>query len=288
MAPETHARARSDPTGDHPMSDALRPRRSVLYMPGANERALEKAKGLPADALILDLEDAVAPAARPSARTALVENPLDPSRVIVRVNPAGSDDFAADLEAVTRAGYRTVMVAKADAGLPPLPGVDVIALCETARGVLDAPALAQREGVVALMWGAEDLIASLGGTSSRDLRGGYREVVRHARAHVLLAAGAAGIAAIDAVHLAIADLDGLRAEAEDAVASGFAATACIHPTHAAVIRDAYRPSAAEVAQAARVLEAAAAQDGVFRLEGLMVDGPVLRHAEAVIRRSQIV
>ena len=260
---------------------------ALLFCPADRPDRFAKALDR-ADGVILDLEDAVAPAARPSARMALVENPLDPSRVIVRVNPAGSDDFAADLAAAARAGYRTVMVAKADAGLPPLPGVDVIALCETARGVLDAPALAQREGVVALMWGAEDLIASLGGASSRDASGGYREVVRHARAHVLLAAGAAGIAAIDAVHLAIADLDGLRAEAEDAVASGFAATACIHPTHAAVIRDAYRPSAAEVAQAARVLEAAAAQGGVFRLEGLMVDGPVLRHAEAVIRRSQIV
>lgn len=260
---------------------------ALLFCPADRPERFAKALDR-ADAVILDLEDAVAPEARPTARAALVDHPLDPSRVIVRVNPAGSDDFAADLEAVARAGYRTVMVAKADASLPPLPGLEVIALCETAAGVLDAPALARREEVVALMWGAEDLVASLGGTSSRDPRGGYRDVVRHARAHVLLAAGAAGIAAIDTVHLAIADLDGLRAEAEDAVASGFAATACIHPTHAPVIRDAYRPSEAEVAQALRVLEAAATRGGVFRLEGLMVDGPVLRHAETVIRRSQIV
>ena len=89
------------------------------------------------------------------------------------------------------------------------------------------------------MWGAEDLVASLGGTSSRHADGSYRDVARAARANVLLAAGAAGIPAIDTVHLDIDDLDGLRAEAEDAAASGFAATACIHPSHVAVIREAY-------------------------------------------------
>ncbi|MCU1416995.1 MAG: CoA ester lyase [Schumannella sp.] len=135
------------------------------------------------------------------------------------------------------------------------------------------------------MWGAEDLVASLGGTSSRFPDGTYRDVARTARVQVLLAAGAAGIPAIDTVHLDLDDLEGLRAEAEDAVASGFAATACIHPSHVAVIREAYRPSDEQVALAHRVLDAAAGQQGVFRFEGGMVDGPVLRHAESVLRRS---
>lgn len=242
-------------------------------------KALERA-----DAGILDLEDAVAPADKAAARAALAEHPLDPARVIVRVNPPSSADFAADLAALAATPYRRIMVAKADATLPAVPEFEVVALCETPTGVVDAQALARRPEVVALMWGSEDLVASLGGTSSRNSDGRYRDVVRHARATVLLAAGAAGIAAIDAVHLDIPDLDGLRAEAEDAVASGFAATACIHPSHVAVIRDAYRPSAIEVADARRLLDAAATGGAVFAFEGRMIDGPVLRHAESILRR----
>lgn len=243
-------------------------------------KALERSDGV-----ILDLEDAVAPSARDAARAALRDTPLDPDRVIVRVNAPGTADFEPDLAAVRDAGYGTVMVAKADARMPVLDGLRVVALCETAAGVLDARDLARRPEVIALMWGAEDLVASLGGTASRDAAGRYRDVARHARSAVLLAAGAEGVAAIDAVHLAIDDLDGLRAEAEDAVASGFTATACIHPSHVAVIRDAYRPSDEEVERARRILDAAATQGGVFRLDGRMVDAPVLRHAEAVLRRA---
>lgn len=242
-------------------------------------KALERA-----DAVILDLEDAVAPEARVAARAAIAASDLDPEHVIVRVNELGSDDWAADLAALAPTSYRRIMVPKADARLlDAMPdGFDVIALCESAAGVIAAPALAQR--VAALMWGAEDLVASLGGTSSRFADGTYRDVARTARANVLLAAGAAGIPAIDTVHLQIDDLEGLRAEAEDAAASGFAATACIHPSHVGVIREAYRPSADQVAWARRVMDAAANEQGVFRFEGGMVDGPVLRHAEAVLRR----
>ncbi|MEO8528632.1 MAG: CoA ester lyase [Pseudolysinimonas sp.] len=248
--------------------------------PDRYQKALERA-----DAVILDLEDAVASDAKDAARAALVEHPIDPTRTIVRVNAATTAEFEADLAAAEQAGYRTIMVPKADASLPRLTGLATVALCETAVGVTDARELAARPEVVALMWGAEDLVASLGGTSSRDASGAYRDIARHARSAVLLAAGAGGIAAIDAVHLAIDDLEGLRSEASDAAASGFAATACIHPSHVAVIRDAYRPSAEEVAAAHTVLDAAAAQGGVFRLEGRMVDEPVLRHARAVLRRE---
>jgi citrate lyase subunit beta/citryl-CoA lyase len=251
--------------------------------PDRYEKALQRA-----DAVILDLEDAVAPEARDSARQAVAGSRLDPARVIVRVNPFGTADFAADLAMLHRTAYRTIMVPKADvslAGQLPL-GFSAIALCESASGVLAAEVLAASAGVVAVMWGAEDLIASLGGTSSRFPDGRYRDVVRTARARVLLAAGAAGIPAIDTVHLDIGDLEGLRAEADDAVASGFAATACIHPSHVEVIRRAYAPSPEQVAWARRVLDAAAGTHGVFRFEGAMVDGPVLHHAQAVLRRAQ--
>ena len=140
-----------------------------------------------------------------------------------------------------------------------LTGYDVIALIETAAGVVTPRRSPPEPNVVGLMWGAEDLVASLGGTSSRGPDGGYREVAVHARSTVLLAAGALGKAAIDAVHLDIDDLDGLAAEAADAAASGFAATACIHPSQVAVVRAAYRPSDDEVRWAREVLAAAVGQ-----------------------------
>lgn len=271
---------------------------ALLFCPGDRPERFAKAADR-ADGVILDLEDAVAPAARDAARRAVVEASatLDPARTVVRVNAVGTREHALDLAALADTRLRTVMVAKAGpellASLPALastlPGVRVVALCETAAGVLAAPELARRDEVVALMWGAEDLVASLGGTSSRRADGSYRDVARHARAAVLLAAGAAGKAAIDAVHVDIADLDGLRAEAEDAAASGFAATACIHPSHVPVIRAAHAPTADQLAAARALLAAAAANpagpDAVFTHEGRMVDGPVLRHAEAVLRRA---
>ncbi len=137
------------------------------------------------------------------------------------------------------------------------------------------------------MWGAEDLVASLGGTSSRKPNGRYRDVARYARARVLLAAGARGKAAIDAVHLDIAETKRLSIEAADAAASGFAATACIHPSQVDVIRDAYRPDATTVAWARGVLAAPRRSGGAFTYEGRMVDEPVLRHARAVLRAQSV-
>lgn len=261
------------------MSFALGP--ALLFCPADRPDRFAKALDR-ADAVILDLEDAVASENRAAAREAVAGSALDPARVIVRVNEYGTPDFEADIAALHPTAYRLIMVPKADDRLVVPDGFAVIALCESAAGVMAAPRLAAR--VDALMWGAEDLIASLGGTSSRRADGSYRDVARVARAQVLLTAGAAGIPAIDTVHLDIGDLDGLRAEAEDAVASGFAATACIHPSHVDVIRAAYAPTPEQVAWATRVRDAAAEHPGVFRFEGAMVDGPVLRHAESILRR----
>lgn len=265
---------------------------AIMFVPADRPDRYAKAAER-ADAVIIDLEDAVLPADRPAARQALVETPLDPARTIVRVNPVGTEDFAEDLEALTRTEYTTVMLAKAESAqqLDSLHGYRVIALCETALGVREAADIAQTEPVVALMWGAEDLIASLGGLSSRfpqehDRAGQYRDVARAARAQILLAAGAAGKAAVDAVHLDLADHDGLRAEAEDAVACGFSATACLHPAQVPVIRQAYRPSSGQVDWATRVLEAASSQGaaGAFSLDGRMVDEVVLQQARTVMLR----
>ncbi|MDM7856274.1 HpcH/HpaI aldolase/citrate lyase family protein [Cellulomonas alba] len=242
-----------------------------------------------ADAVILDLEDAVAPDAKDAARRALVTGPaLDPARTIVRVNAVGTADLAADLEALASTPYRVVMLAKASSAsdVAALQGHDVVALVETPVGVLRVAEIAAAPNVVGLMWGAEDLLAALGGTSSRSPGGGYRDVAVHARSAVLLAARAHGKAAIDAVHLDLDDLDGLAAEAADAAASGFTATACLHPAQVPVVREAYRPSADEVAWARGVIEAARHERGVFRWDGRMVDEPVLRHAAELVRRAE--
>jgi citrate lyase subunit beta/citryl-CoA lyase len=256
---------------------------ALLFCPADRPDRFAKALDR-ADAVILDLEDAVAPENRAAARGAVAASGLDASRVIVRVNEYGTPDFEADIAVLRDTAYRLIMVPKADERLQVPDGFEAIALCESAAGIVAAPALATR--VAALMWGAEDLVASLGGTASRLADGTYRDVARVARAQVLRAAGAAGIPAIDTVHLDIEDLDGLRAEADDAVASGFAATACIHPSHVGVIRAAYAPAPEQVAWATRVRDAAAGQQGVFRFEGAMVDGPVLRHAESILRRAE--
>lgn len=259
---------------------------ALLFCPADRPERYGKAAER-ADAVILDLEDAVAPESKAAARESLVAHPLDPSRTIVRVNPAQSHDFAQDLQALRGTRYRTVMLAKAEGieDLWALNGFDVIALCETARGVQKAAELAEEPNVVALMWGAEDLVASLGGTSSRRDDGGYRDIARHARSTVLLAAAAASKQAVDAVYVNIPDLAGLSEEARDAVASGFGMKACIHPSQVQVIRDAYRPSADEEQFARDVLAAAEKHGGVFSFRGKMVDGPILRHAEQTLRRA---
>jgi citrate lyase subunit beta/citryl-CoA lyase len=257
---------------------------AILFCPADRPERYAKAADR-ADAVILDLEDAVSPDARPAAREALIATPLDPATTIVRVNAAETADFALDLEALRRTEYRFVMLPKATTVPDELRDYRVIALCETAAGVLAAPALAADAGVVALMWGAEDLFASLGGSATRFRDGHYRAVALHARSAVLLAAGAHGKAAIDAVHLDIPDLARLAAEARDAVACGFAATACIHPSQVEVIREAYAPTPEELERARAVLAAAEGQRGVFQFNGRMVDEPVLRQARAVLQRG---
>ncbi len=242
-----------------------------------------------ADAVILDLEDAVAPGDKSAARTALVANALDPASTIVRVNGVDSGCFADDLAALARTDYRRVMLAKTESAeqVARLEGFEVVALCETAAGILNVASITAAPGVVAVMWGAEDLVASLGGTSSRHDDGSYRDVASHARSSVLLAAGAAGTVAIDSVYVDIRDLSGLALEAADARASGFSATACIHPSQVSVIREAYRPTPEEVAFATALLAAARDERGVFRFEGRMVDEPVLRHARSVLGRGAL-
>ncbi len=260
---------------------------ALLFCPADRPDRYGKAAAA-SDAVVLDLEDAVAPERKQAARDALVATPLDPATTLVRVNGAATGLLADDLAAVRRAGYRLVMLPKAESAeqIDVLAGHRVVALCESPLGVEQAAALAAHRDVDALFWGAEDLVAGLGGTSSRGSDGTYREFARYARSRVLLAAAAAGKAAYDAVHLDISDDAGLAAEAEDAAASGFAGTLCIHPRQVSVVRAAYRPSQEAVDEAAALLDAAEQRSsGVFAWQGRMVDEPLLRQARRTLGRA---
>ncbi|AKP60218.1 CoA ester lyase [Mycobacteroides abscessus subsp. abscessus] len=257
-----------------------------LFCPADRPERFEKA-AVAADVVILDLEDGVAAADRPAARDALISTPLDPGRTVVRLNPAATADHALDLEALAQTEYTTVMLAKSEhadqvLGLAPL---NVVVLVETPMGALNVAELVRPGNVVAAMWGAEDLFAATWGTNNRWPDGSYRDVAQHVRSQTLLAAKAFGRIALDAVYLDIKALDGLRAEADDAVAVGFDAKVAIHPTQVNVIRAAYEPTAKQVYWARGVLELAGRERGVFQFEGVMVDAPVLRRAERIIQLS---
>ena len=259
-----------------------------LFCPADRPERFEKAAAA-ADVVILDLEDGVAAKDRPAARQALVDSPLDPSRTVVRVNPSDTADHQRDLEALASTAYTTVMLAKTETPeqISALSPRDVVVLIETPMAALRIVELARVDNTYALMWGAEDLFAVLGGTANRYPDGSYREVARHVRSQTLLAAKAFGRLALDSVFLDIKNLDGLRAEADDAVAVGFDAKVAIHPSQVEVVRTAYTPTEKQVDWARRVLDTARRERGVFAFEGTMVDAPVLRRAERIVQLAPL-
>jgi len=261
---------------------------ALLFCPADRPDRYGKALAA-ADGAILDLEDGVGAAGKEAARTALAASDLDPARVIVRVNATGTAEHAADMAALRQTGYRVIMLAKTEtrAQLDELDaGWRVVALCETPLGIVNAAEISAAPNVIAVMWGAEDLIAAMRGRTSRFPDGRYRDVALHARSAMLLAASAHGRPAIDAVYVNIPDLDGLADEAQDAAASGFALKACIHPSQVAVVRQAFQADEAQVAWARRVLEAArdagTGDKGAIKIDGQMIDAPLIRQAEAIL------
>ncbi len=255
--------------------------------PDRYKKALERA-----DVVILDLEDAVGPENRPAAREALIANPIDPGRVVVRINPATTGDYRRDLAAIAETYYRVVMQAKAETPESVIEtALQTIALVETPLGATRVNEIAAVSNCIGLMWGAEDLVAGLGGKSSRfgadeKKPGTYRDVALWVRSATRLAAAAYGKFAVDSVHLDIEDVEGLVDEIRDAVALGYTATACIHPSQVAHIQAGYQPTDDEIVWAKKVV--AGSEDhlgGVFSIDGQMVDGPVLRQAQAVLARA---
>lgn len=287
--------------------------RSFLFVPGDSARKFEKARAGEADALILDLEDSVALEAKEAARTLtreMLAAPRGGQKLFVRVNALDTGLTLADLAAVmplapdgvvlpksTGGGdirqlshYLDAFEAAGEAAGATVPGATriVAVATETAESLfgLDSYAGASPR-LWGLMWGAEDLAASLGATeNSRD--GIYSEPFRLARNLCLAGAAAAGVAAIDTICADIGNLDRVAAEAGAARRDGFAAKAVIHPTHVAPVNAAFTPTPGEVAWAERVLAAFAAdpQAGVVRIDGKMIDKPHERAARKIVAMAE--
>jgi citrate lyase beta subunit/acyl dehydratase len=286
---------------------AARPRRALLFMPGDSLRKIRKAAQLDVDSIVMDLEDGVALNRKDEARRTVVEalQTLDFGRTerLIRLNPPETDLFTADLQATVGArpdGYvvpkveapaqvkilsRKLAEAEHEQGWPP-GSIRLVVLIETARGVVHAGEIARAdERIQALAFGGEDLVGDIGTRRTRD---GWE--VFYARSAVITAAKAYGRQAIDTVFVALNDPEGLEADCQLARTLGFDGKMAIHPGQVEVMNRIFAPSAEEIGQARRLLEAHAARQaagtGAFELDGKMVDMPMVRAAEALLVRAR--
>lgn len=285
----------------------MRPRRALLYMPGNDWRKIQKATTLDVDSVCLDLEDGVALQRKPEARESLARafTSLDfhRSERLARINAVGSGLEVDDLASVLPAhpdGIIIPKVASADqvnwvcdqiaeaekAHGWSLGGIRVIALIESARGLLNLTQIAGAdERLEALIFGAEDYAANVGAIRTRE----GMEVL-YARSAVVATAAAFELQAIDLLFLDFRDLDGLRQEAKRGAQLGYTGMQVIHPNQIATVQEVFTPDDSAIAQAQQVIhisrEQQAAGSGVFALEGKMVDRPIVRAAERVLARAR--
>jgi citrate lyase subunit beta / citryl-CoA lyase len=260
-----------------------------LFCPGDRPERYERALAS-ADVVIIDLEDAVAPGAKSFARETLVAAAarLDPSRIIVRVNAPATADGEQDVDALRATHLRTLMVPKVvgPAQLEAISDFDLIALCESAQGILAAPRIARASNCIAVTWGGQDLAVDLGASGTRNPSGQMLPIASHARTAVRYAAAAAGIPAIDTVWIDIDDLAGLAAEARAAADQGFAGKMVIHPRHVAPVKEAFLPTAGQIAAATSIVEASeGSAAGAVASGGQMLDRPVVEQARLILRRA---
>ncbi len=282
--------------------------RSWLFVPGDSERKLEKSLGVGADALILDLEDAVAPQNKAAARTLVTDfvrahRDTAKSTIYVRINPWGSDLAADDLDVIMAAAPAGIVQPKSESSQ------DVIALgaalaaqeqthgiergstrilpivTETARAVFTLQSYTVGvPRLVGLTWGAEDLGAAIGASERRDEEGNWLPPFEIVRSLTLFAAHAANVEAIDTLHADFRDADGLRRNAKAARQAGFTGKLAIHPAQVEVIHEALTPGAAEIARAQAIVDAFAATPGAgaVSLDGQMLDRPHLTGAHKTL------
>ncbi|MDH3333098.1 MAG: CoA ester lyase [Gammaproteobacteria bacterium] len=278
--------------------------RSFLFVPADSERKLEKADGIGADALILDLEDAVAPEARPAARQLAAAYLQGKEDAWVRINPIYSDDALPDLEAVMPSAPTGIVLPKprtaADAvvlarhldGLEQQHGIApgstrIMALCTEHPAALFSldGYIGATSRLYGLSWGAEDLAAAVGARANRDESGNWLPQYEMARALCLFAAAAAEVAAVDTVFTDFRDLDGLLRYATKARRDGFNGMLAIHPAQVDVINAAFEPTAEELEYAERVIRLFDENPGAgtVGLDGKMLDRPHLIQAQRLLR-----
>jgi citrate lyase subunit beta/citryl-CoA lyase len=259
--------------------------RSLLFAPGSDERKLRSALGSGADAVVADLEDAVAPAQKGAARAVVAE--LRPP--VVRVNGVETEWFADDLALVRELEPEAIVLPKATPDAVAALGQDgppVIAIVETAAGVRSSYETAVSPRVAALLLGAVDLGAELG----LEPRPDGLEIL-FARSKVVIDSTAAGIRApFDIVHLDVTDNEGLEAECRLARSLGFRGKACIHPGQLETVSRVFAPTEAELEWAQRVVDAYERESGegrgVFALNGTMVDLPVVERARRILAEAE--
>lgn len=275
-----------------------RPYRSMLYIPASKERALEKARDLPADAIIFDLEDAVLPEEKARARDILLRElavaDFGSRARIVRINgldtPWGRDDAAAFAGNAAVDGVLVPKVgrpADLDAVAPLMPGVPLWAMMETARGMLNAAAIAAHPGLVGMVVGTNDLAREIGSRYRAD-----RLPMLAGLGACLLAAKAEGRVVVDGVYNAFKDAAGLRAECEQGRDMGFDGKTLIHPEQLAVANEVFAPSPDEISLAARQIaafrEARARGEGVAVLDGRIVENLHVETAKRILRQAEAI
>lgn len=279
--------------------------RSLLFVPGDRPERFAKAAASGADAIILDLEDSVSPANKETARAAIADYLAGTREVVtlVRVNPLDGHMTAADVAAIAAARPDAIMLPKAE-GAPSIAQLDTILRSESARDASLPPVLPiatetpaaiftlgsyreVKDRLLGLTWGAEDLPAAIGATTSRESDGSYTSPYKVARAMTLFAAHAAAAAAIDTVFPAIKDEAGLAAYAARARRDGFTGMMAIHPSQVEPINAAFTPSNDEVSRAQAIVDAFAANPGVgvLQVDGKMVDAPHLKQAKHILALS---
>ncbi len=270
-----------------------RPHRSALYIPGSRPRALDKARTLPVDVILFDLEDAVAPDAKCEARTTLaaaLAQGYGPRLTIVRINALDTEWGNADAAAVASMNCDAVLLPKVngpadlDALAKLLPGKPLWAMMETPQGVLNAQAIAAHPALAGFVLGTNDLAKDLGS------RG--RDALTMALQHCLLAARAAGIVAIDGVFNAFKDDVGLRAECDAGRDMGFDGKSLIHPAQVAICNDVFGPGADEIDLARRQIEAfeaaTASGQGVAVVDGKIVENLHIFTAQATLAKAEAI
>lgn len=286
------------------MAATVRPRRSVLYMPGSNARALEKGRGLPADALILDLEDAVAPDAKATARQQIAEavkaGGYGRRELIIRINgldtPWGDDD----LEAVAACGADAILLPKVEsaamvkdlerrmdaAGAPPAMGI--MCMMETSLGMLHAEAVAAASArTTCLVMGTSDLV--------KDLQAAHTETrlpVLTSLSLCILAARAYGLAILDGVHLDLQDDEGFARSCVQGRELGFDGKTLIHPKTVAKTNEVFGPSEEEVAFSHRIIaahaEAAKEGKGVVVVDGKLIENLHVENAQRIVALDEAI